>query len=147
MEHFSAPTLWLIVAGVLVIIELLTGTFYLLMMGMGAVAGAMAAYFGASVTLQLASASLLGGGAVALWHAHMRRQQASEQPASRNRDVNLDIGERVHVTAWEPDGTTRVQYRGSGWQARLAPGAQPQSGQHFVVAVEGNWLVLMPSGA
>jgi len=68
----------------------------------------------------------------------------SPDDAAQNRDVNLDIGERVHVTRWAADRTARVQYRGSGWTARLAPDAQPQAGEHVVTAVEGNWLVLTP---
>ena len=33
------------------------------------------------------------------------RSGRAEPPASANRDVNLDIGERVHVDAWAADGT------------------------------------------
>jgi membrane protein implicated in regulation of membrane protease activity len=62
-----------------------------------------------------------------------------------DRDVNLDIGERVHVAAWASDGTARVPYRGSTWQARLQPGALAAPGNHVVAAVEGNWLVLVPA--
>ena len=58
--------------------------------------------------------------------------------------MNLDIGERVHVDAWAADRTARVQYRGSAWTVRLAPGAVAAAGEHRVEAVEGNWLVLAP---
>ena len=60
------------------------------------------------------------------------------------RDINLDIGERVHVAGWGADRTARVSYRGSIWSARLQPGAPAYSGEHIVAAVEGNWLVLVP---
>jgi membrane protein implicated in regulation of membrane protease activity len=86
---------------------------------------------------------VVGGGATALWHWKRARQPRSA-PAPSNRDVNLDVGERVHVAAWAPDGTARVQYRGSTWTARLAPGATAAPGEHRVTAVEGNWLVLAP---
>ena len=65
--------------------------------------------------------------------------------AASNRDVNLDIGERVFVQEWSANRTARVQYRGSLWEARLAPGAAADSGEHLVSAVEGNWLVLVPA--
>ena len=66
-------------------------------------------------------------------------------PAASNRDVNLDIGERVFVQEWSANRTARVQYRGSPWEARLAPGARGGLGEHLVSAVEGNWLVLEPA--
>ena len=44
-------------------------------------------------------------GALAL--ARDRRRAGACRPP--NRDVNLDIGERVHVDAWSADGTARVQ--------------------------------------
>jgi membrane protein implicated in regulation of membrane protease activity len=48
------------------------------------------------------------------------------------------------VNAWADDGSARVQYRGSTWIARPAPGAARQAGEHRIVAVEGTWLVLEP---
>ena len=34
-----------------------------------------------------------------------------------NRDVNLDVGQTVHVDAWGAEGECRVQYRGAAWSA------------------------------
>ena len=141
--ELSTPTLWWLAAGVVVAAELATGTFYLLMMALGLAAGATAAHLGFAVAAQVIVAALVGGGATAFWHWRRFRQPRSA-PASENRDVNLDIGERVAVAHWAADGTARVQYRGSAWTARLAPGISAASGEHRVVAVEGNWLVLAP---
>ena len=85
----------------------------------------------------------VGGGATAAWHWY-RSRRPRDLPARENRDVNLDVGQRVHVTEWAADGTARVTYRGTGWPARLAPGAVAGPGEHDIVAVEGNWLVLAP---
>ena len=139
----SIPTLWWIAAGVAVATELATGTFYLLMIALGLAAGAVAALLGFGLAWQVIAAALIGGGATAVWHWR-RFKQPQSAPSRENRDVNLDIGERVSVRAWVDDGTARVQYRGSGWTARLAPGATMGSGEHRIVAVEGNWLVLEP---
>jgi membrane protein implicated in regulation of membrane protease activity len=139
----STPTLWWIAAGVAVAAELASGTFYLLMMALGLAAGAVAAHLGLPLSAQVIVAALVGGGATAAWHWR-RYKQPQSAPAAENRDVNLDIGEQVVVRTWVDDGTTRVQYRGSAWTARLAPGAAAVSGAHRVVAVEGNWLVLAP---
>jgi membrane protein implicated in regulation of membrane protease activity len=52
----------------------------------------------------------------------------------------------VQVPQWSPERTARVQHRGSGWSARLEPGVPAVPGEHVIVAVEGNWLVLAPCG-
>jgi membrane protein implicated in regulation of membrane protease activity len=142
----STATLWWVAAGLAVAIELATGTFYLLMIALGAVAGALAAHLGLATTAQIVTAAIVGGGATALWH-WKRASHPRSAPAASNRDVNLDIGERVQVKNWQPDRTTRVSYRGSTWTARLAPGAGAVAGEFQVVAVENNWLVLAPSSS
>ncbi|MBC7701892.1 NfeD family protein [Aquabacterium sp.] len=141
--EFSIATLWWVAAGVAVAAELATGTFYLLMIALGLAAGGLATHLGFGLNAQVIVAALVGGGATALWHWR-RYNQPQSAPARENRDVNLDIGERVNVAAWAADRTARVQYRGSAWTARLAPGAPAAPGAHVVSAVEGNWLVLSP---
>jgi membrane protein implicated in regulation of membrane protease activity len=139
----SNATMWWVLAGVLVAIELVTGTFYLLMLATGAVAAAIASHLGVPLAAQLSAAAVVGGGATVGWHLR-RARSPSSQPAERNRDVNLDIGEQISVQGWATDGTTTVRHRGANWQARLTPGAAAQPGLHKVVAVEGNHLVLGP---
>ena len=141
--ELSIATLWWLAAGIVVAVELATGTFYLLMIALGLAAGAIAAHLGLGVSGQIFGAALVGGGATAAWH-WKRRAEPHSAPVHENRDANLDIGERLHVSTWAIDRTTRVQYRGSAWQARLAPGAASAPGEHLVSAVEGNWLVLTP---
>ncbi len=142
----SAASWWWIAAGAMVAAELATGTFYLLMLALGMACAAFAAHLGFAVPAQVTAAALAGGGATALWHWRRARRPRSA-PARENRDVNLDIGERVHVAQWSPDGTARVSYRGALWTVRLQEGAAAAPGEHLVVAVEGNWLVLAPRAA
>jgi membrane protein implicated in regulation of membrane protease activity len=138
---------WWVAAGIAVAAELATGTFYLLMIALGLAAGALAAQFGAAEGIQFVAAAVVGGGATALWHW---RRVSNADPAvatARDRDINLDIGERVHVSRWADDGTAQVRYRGSTWEARPQPGAAAAPGEHVIVAVEGNWLILAPRAA
>jgi membrane protein implicated in regulation of membrane protease activity len=139
----SNASLWLIAAGVAVAAELATGTFYLLMIALGLAAGALAAQFGSPESVQFVAAAVVGG-ATALWHWRRVSTAGPAVATARDRDINLDIGERVHVRAWGDDGTARVSYRGSTWTARLQPGAPAVAGEHIVAAVEGNWLILAP---
>jgi membrane protein implicated in regulation of membrane protease activity len=140
----SSATWWWVAAGIAVAAELATGTFYLLMIALGLAAAAVASHLGASISAQIVTAAVLGGGATALWHG-VRARQPRSMPASQNRDVNLDIGETVQVAAWSAQRTAQVHYRGSLWSARLQPGASAAGGSHVVTAVEGNWLVLAPA--
>lgn len=140
---FEASTGWWVLAGLMVLAELLSGTFYLLMMAVGAAAAALAAHAGVGTTGQLIAAALVGGGATALWHLR-RAQHPRSAPADRNADVNLDIGQSVMVQAWDAQGLTTVRYRGASWSARHAAPGQPTPGPHRIVAVHGNRLDLAP---
>jgi membrane protein implicated in regulation of membrane protease activity len=143
--EIPGSTFWWVAAGIAVAAELGTGTLYLLMIALGLAAGAVAAHLGAGGSAQVATVAAVGAAATVVWHWRRTRRGAEPMPAPVNRDVNLDIGERVHVDAWAPDRTARVHYRGTGWSARLVPGATPRAGEHRVAAVEGNWLVLAPA--
>ena len=136
---FFAPTLWWVTAGVLVAVELGTGSFYLLMLALGAAAGAVAAHLGFSSAAQVVVAALVGGGATALWHFN-RRNNTAAAPPETNRDVQIDIGQHVKVSEWQSDGTARVSYRGATWQARFTGTGMSQPGNHVIVGMVGNVL-------
>lgn len=138
---WSAATWWWIASGVLVAAELTTGTFYLLMLALGAVSAALVAHGGAVFGTQLLVAAVVGGGAVVAWHLK-RLRRGPPGPIAANRDVHLDVGERVQVAAWQPDGTTVVQYRGAQWQARFADAGTPSPGEHVIRAIDGARLML-----
>jgi membrane protein implicated in regulation of membrane protease activity len=135
----SNANLWWLLAGVLVAAELLSGTFYLLMLALGAAGAALAAHGGAGFTAQLVTAAVVGGGATAAWHLRRARHPRSA-PASANPDVNLDIGQRVHVDAWAEDGTARASYRGASWAVRWAGEGAAVPGEHVIVAIQGSEL-------
>ena len=143
----AESTIWWLLAGGAIAIELATGTFYLLMISVGLIAGAIAAHLGLPLTGQIMTAATVGGGAVALWHwQSMRRPQSL--PASSNRDVHIDIGEPVQVEQWNTDGTATVKYRGANWTAVLArPIATPvleaqATGLFRIKELIGNRLVI-----
>ncbi len=141
-EGFVADsTIWWLMAGVVVAVELMTGTFYLLMLAIGLAAAALAAHAGLGMPAQLVTAAVIGGGAVVAWHLQ-RLRRPPEAGASTNRDVNLDIGETVQVHNWKADGTAHVQYRGANWTVVAAPGTPPTSGPHRVREVVGSRLIV-----
>ena len=137
----AESTIWWLFAGVAIVVELTTGTFYLLMISIGLAAAALAAQFGANTVTQLLVAAVVGGGAVVSWY-FIRGRRPAAASASTNRDVNLDIGETVNVDAWNPDGTASVKYRGANWTVMHRPGNLPSSGPHRVVEVIGSRLLV-----
>lgn len=139
--EFHDATWWWLLTGLTVVAELLTGTFYLLMMALGLAAGAVAAHTGLGLAGQLVAAAIVGAGAVALW-----RWQRSRNPArgsdGRPDHNHLDIGESITIEQWQPDHTARVNYRGSIWTARYAGAGTPEPGVYVIRSVEGNRLLV-----
>lgn len=126
---------WWALAAVLVGAELVTGTFYLLAVGVGFVAGGAAAWLGAAVPVQLAV-----GGAVAVAGtvaAHRWRQRRALPPSE-----SLDIGQSVRVLDWKPDGSARVSYRGTQWNAELARPDGARTETMYIVGARGSTLVI-----
>jgi membrane protein implicated in regulation of membrane protease activity len=141
----SEATLWWVICGVAVAVELTTGSFYLLMLALGFAAAALAAHAGLSAATQMVVAAAVGGASVLVLR-RLRGQSAPPLDATQNRDVNLDIGETVHVDTWGLDGTAQVMYRGARWSAALAQSegaAAPTPGNHRIVEVQGNRLILV----
>lgn len=144
MEHAMIPgeaLPWWILTALLVVAELATGTFFLLMLALGAVAAALAAHLGVGFSAQLLVAALAGGGGVALWH-HRRKRQPAAPHVQENPDALLDIGSRVQVDAWQENGTARITYRGSAWGARWTGTGAPQTGELVIRRIEDNCLLL-----
>lgn len=132
----SGYWIWWIAAAILIGTELVTGTFYLLAIGVAIAFGGAAAWFGAGLAVQFAVAGILGIGLTVLAH-QWRLEHAAPKPAPP-----LDVGQVVHVQTWNPDGTARVAYRGSTWDAELESPAVPRAETLYIVTTRGSVLVL-----
>lgn len=137
----AESTLWWLVTGAAVGIELVTGTFYLLMLASGSAAAALAAHAGLSTTTQFLVGAFVGGGAVVLWH-QIRKRREGDPSVRSMRSVNLDVGETVMVGTWQNDGTAQVKYRGANWTAIHRAGVMPATGAHRVAELVGNRLLV-----
>ena len=134
-------TIWWLLTGAAVAIELMTGTFYLLMFAAGLAAAAIAAHWGTSMEAQLVIAALIGGGAVVAWH-FLRGKKMVGKNAEFNSDVNMDIGQTLTVDAWQADGTASVKYRGSSWTVQLQNGSDTNAGSYSIEQVVGSRLIV-----
>ena len=136
-------TIWWLLAGGVIVAELLTGTFYLLMVALGLAAAALVAHTGLPLTGQIVTAAAVGGGAVVAWH-YAKRRRPGDPSARADRSVNLDVGETIVIDSWNADGTTTVKYRGAMWTAIHRPGVTPSTGMHRVAELVGNRLLVDP---
>ena len=133
MEHYLV---WLVAGFGLVIVELLSGTFYLLMLGVAAFGGAAVAYAGQGFPVQAIVAVLLAVGGCYGVHVY-RAKNSSEQMAS------VDAGQPANFEHWvdEGGGLARVRYRGASWDAHVdGSGALQQGALLYVVKLEGHRL-------
>ncbi|MCG2584106.1 NfeD family protein [Massilia sp. TS11] len=130
---------WLALAGVLVVLELFSGTFYLLMIALGLACGALLAYLGAGLSWQfLAAGSVASAATLALRRS---RLSLGLPKAANDPNMNMDIGQSVEVPAWQ-DGRARVMYRGAMWDVELDGGAQAGPGRFTITEVRGNRLIV-----
>lgn len=132
---------WWVGALGLGILELVSGTFYLLVLAAGCAAAGAVAVAGAPPWVQFVAAAIVSV-AGAAWVRRLRTGAPDPHPAGSNPDVLADVGERVWVEAWGDDGRARVRYRGTQWTAELAPGETVGPGAHLIRAVSGNRLIL-----
>ncbi|MEN9543922.1 MAG: hypothetical protein RLZZ598_755 [Pseudomonadota bacterium] len=138
----SYPTIWWVIAGLLVTAELFSTTFYMLVLALGAAAGAIAAHGGLPPPGQIVVFCLVGGGGTALWHLKRARAPRSA-PVAFNRDAQMDIGGRVQVEHWDADRRSTVLYRGATWTAHMRGDSPAEPGEHEIVALEGNYLIVV----
>lgn len=115
----DAYLIWALLGLGLVIVELLTGTFYLLMLGAAGFGAALAAWLGAGFPLQCIIAGLVSAAGCYGVHVWRHRNQGTQMPS-------VDAGQPAQFEAWidESARLARVRYRGTSWDARI-DGAEP----------------------
>jgi membrane protein implicated in regulation of membrane protease activity len=131
---------WWIAAAILVGVEMMTGTFYLLVVALACVAGGLVAFSGFDAGWQWGVAAVievLGTFAIVQW-----KKKYAAAPKLSN---NLDVGQRVSVIEWRDNDTARVAYRGTQWDAKLDSPTTPKREHMVIVAMQGAVLVLGPA--
>jgi len=127
---------WLIAGFVLVITELASGTFYLLVLGIAAFAGAGMAYAGGALVWQSLVSAVVAVAGVVWVHQYRRRTVSSPMQG-------LDVGQPAAFESWvdKSSGQARVKYRDALWDAHVAGGAAGESGEIlYITSVDGNTL-------
>ncbi|SAL04029.1 NfeD family protein [Caballeronia calidae] len=137
----TSGLIWWIAAGALIVAELFTGTFYLLMIALGMIAGGIAYWAGALPHVQIGAAAVIALIAVAVLRRSRFGNWKRRSDASRDAAVNLDIGATLEVDQWR-DGHARAMYRGAQWDVELAPGETEGARFYRITALDGNRLIV-----
>lgn len=136
--------IWCVWAGVMVIGELLTGTFYLLMIATGLLAGSLAAWLGLPLVWQCVVAAVIG--IIATYSLRRSKLgQRTQRASAQDPNINMDIGQSVYINTWQQQGdrnTARAKYRGALWDIELAQDAVAQKGTFIIVEVRGSHLIV-----
>ncbi len=127
---------WILLALLLVGLEIVTGTFYLLVIGIALAGGGAAAALGLALVWQFVFSAVTG----VVGTIMLRRWKSSQ--ASKTPEVGLDIGLPVKDIKWNDDGSARVLYRGAEWDAELESADTPREGILYIKAIHGSGLVL-----
>ena len=121
-QIFTGWSLWLLLAALFVVVELLTGTFACFCLVGGCVAAFVAAALGFDLSVQLACAAV---GTVACFIAF--------RPLMR-RNMDALLGRTAFITEPIPEnGLGRLKIDGDNWQARSSDGSPLSQGTRVCV--------------
>ena len=132
------PYVWWAVAGIgLIIVEMMTGTIILLILGLAAFAGAAMAWFGFSFEIQAVAAVALAAIGMIVSSSLKKKKVASDKS-----NDSLDIGHTVTLDSWvsEADGVAKVRYRNATWDAKVLGLRTPGGTVFYIVAMDGSTL-------
>ncbi len=135
--------IWLSLAGVLVLAELFSASFYLLMIAIGFFAGGLLALAGLALPVQLIGAALVASLASYALHKSRFGMKKSGK-AEENPNVHPDIGQILEVDSWQQQGeiaTARAKYRGALWDIEMAH-KEAKKGRFVIGEVRGNVLIV-----
>lgn len=136
--------IWFVLTGLVIVAELFSGTFYLLMIAIGLLAGGVVALLGGSLEWQLLAAAAVGFIATGLLR-RSRFGKLKKNIASRDPNVLLDIGQSVRVDHWNTEdgiSVARVPYRGADWDVELEAGNAPVAGHFVIREIRGSRLIV-----
>lgn len=134
----DASTIWIIAGIVLIIGEMLSASFFMLFIGLGCFAAALASTLGQTYLVQgvvCAMVSILGV---------LLLRKPIQQKLLKNISVNADIGKEIQVDQlMPPHQQTRITYQGTSWLATNLETEPLKMGDRVViVGIDGNVLLI-----
>lgn len=139
----DAGVFWLIVAGILTVVEVVTVTLVLGMLGVGALAAAAVAFAGLGTAPQLVAFSAAST-ALLLFVRPPLKNVLDKGGNTERTDARMLAGSTALVVQRVDEGSGQVRLNGEIWRARPYAGTAPvEAGQPVsVAAVEGATLLV-----
>lgn len=134
----QSEAIWILVGILLVIGEMLSASFFMLFLGLGAFAAALTASLGGSPFLQgLTAASVAIIGVLAL-------RKPIQKILLKKINLATDLGKEIVIDqGMAPHHQTRITYQGSSWLATNLESEPLKAGDRVViVGIDGNVLLI-----
>ena len=132
--------IWLILGLVLLGVEMMIGSIYLLALVAGCAIACIFAFMGTTFTAQCIIAAVVAiAGVIAafIFRRNIRKKLTPNQDCD-----NLDKGQIITVEKIDSDGGATVSYRGSLWKA-FAKEGKLEAGIYHIEKVDGTRLILI----
>lgn len=136
--------IWWILAIVAFVLELFSGTFYLLVLSLAfLLTGVFNVLFSPSEAINITLCAILAIIGIFIVAALQRRKKVI--PESQNTQYDdLDLGQTVVIVQNDGNGSYRVQYRGTIWKAQAQRVDLANQTHATIVSRNGNILNIQP---
>ena len=135
----SETLVWFIVFCVILGLEMILSTVYLLTFAAGSLVAALLSLAGGTLSVHISCASFVT--VVAALGVFFWKKKHPKDDGNNDNTLHPDIGKEVVVGKCE-NGIARVNYRGTTWNARAEEG-ELSSGIWKIASVDGTSLVLI----
>jgi membrane protein implicated in regulation of membrane protease activity len=135
-------TFWVLLGTALLVTEMLTGTFFLLFLSLGAFSASLAALFGLhSIPLQIVICGVVA------FIGFFLLKKPLQKKLLKAAAISIDHGQVVRIDQpVAPGQSTRINYQGTTWEARNADSVSLNPGDSgLIVGTEGHILLLKKS--
>jgi membrane protein implicated in regulation of membrane protease activity len=141
LDAQNAVTVWIVLGIMLLTGEMLTGSFFLIFISLGAFAAALIATLGLPVAIQFVAAGLVSIVGV------LTLRKPIQTRLFKSISLSADIGQEILVDqAIAPNQRARITYQGTSWQAANLGSQELKQGDRVViVGIDGNTLLIRKS--
>ncbi len=137
----NTASFWLGISLLILIIELLSNTFYLLLISLSMLVGSVVAMFSPNLFLQIFFCQL-----TIFFCLFACRKKFSKREKTVDQIFPVEIGQFLTINNWSQEGLSSVCYRGTTWQVELYQFQkhQKKDGLFTIVGINGNRLIVTP---
>lgn len=139
-------TRWLMIGFVLLVLEVLTGTMYILWVAAAALIVGVIMFIAPVLdwSAQLLLFAILTGVLMYFGHTYLRPKMKGGEPSDLNDRARSMVGMRVKAVADFDTGRGRVQVGDTQWRAKMDEGDAKAGDELKISSVDGTTLVVVP---